>query len=1138
MLKFYRRYLASFASAIAIVAIVGSAAAGADFYKPFKLLMEPLEAMHRTPPATGEDSSIEHLANQIDWLEHYIDKYGSIVAKHPDIWGESRLMRHRYEYEQQMATQLDKFQVRMNAALRRSDQSFLGMAFALQAAMGTNADGTPIQAPEPSAVQNSLALVNSLIPDPNDEASEPERSIIRRTTPFQLGGTQGFAFEQKNLSLEPTVQLDQMSRYLNHLHELRRINEGDDIADSPGYALNLVRIPVSVMTGKQTRKGYGAEITISANPHLTPDLLPKTFRTLVINDLVDLLAPSLAHLVNNHDVQTELARYLESRRMVAEAQAKERAITKEYKKALSGLIDQSAVLSKDAKTILNEGVKHSRTLSPLSISPKNSGALPATIQSEIDRWERKAKPKADPWMNKLATAQNDLIVARNSLTASHEAAQQILASNPLVSQGAIPSHRSRRARLPLPRSQILTVFGADLIATIAGDAYKRLREHPNGQNVIHVMDVHTYLREEFHAAYDLLSGDAFAEYVWQQHYAGHHLANAIRERRINLVCDYRNEFLKDIGVDGPSSQTNVGLCEGKCNDRPFGICSTSTAALAWAVIVESSLLNQRLILDMQEVARAKHCGCSVETTISLYGPNPSDDVRAAFNEYVKCRWPIRVFALDPVSQDQNVADAFSRRRELQVAMALAFAGGQINGQALMRFSRRLEWDMATIQLNRTAIGFSHGSDTFGWRFFPRFQTPDTPGTVGAFGQTLFGGPSLDSDLRHRQLENGIRECTAIVVMPSFVPYMNFDIRTNWFKLTNPNRTELSMKDTVELSRSIKAMQTSSAACIQCAHLYRDGEVSRLLRRVEQLDRELPLQSMVTQIPYENNSGGFEVFNQGITDLAPELVGWYGSPGINPNATTVMYFVGDGFSVHGTHVIAGGRTVPYKLISRQLMEVQIPTGLQVLRRGAPGEEGQFDEVVDVHIATPYGVSGHLAVPVAKEGAALTSSPTEIAWIPGAKLKLSALVTTPKPMASPPVNDVSVSVDKFFTVNSPQLAIQFPLVSATPINPKFQIFIRDDVTNTDLGSFEIQGLAFDARSNEFHISANTLELFVNGSANAKTLASRIVPYLVWRQNHGGAPKTLNLSLHAALVSGEGRPRIPVSGRVEVQVDVDIK
>ena len=48
-----------------------------------------------------------------------------------------------------------------------------------------------------------------------------------------------------------------------------------------------------------------------------------------------------------------------------------------------------------------------------------------------------------------------------------------------------------------------------------------------------------------------------------------------------------------------------------------------------------------------------------------------------------------------------------------------------------------------------------------------FKSPDgtyntVPGTIVAIGQTLFGGPSPDCDLLQRQLEPGMRECTALV----------------------------------------------------------------------------------------------------------------------------------------------------------------------------------------------------------------------------------------------------------------------------------------------------------------------------------------------------------------------------------------
>src|SRR5262249_41846015 len=138
--------------------------------------------------------------------------------------------------------------------------------------------------------------------------------------------------------------------------------------------------------------------------------------------------------------------------------------------------------------------------------------------------------------------------------------------------------------------------------------------------------------------------------------------------------------------------------------------------------------------------------------LQFFGPNPSPEAREAFNQYVRMRWPIKVFALDPVEQDQNIADEYARRREEQIALALAFASGKISAQAMMRFDRRIEWDMATIALNRTVTGFTHGADTFGWRFTPRFQSPPIESGLTTFGQTLLGGPTTDHDIRKRQLE--------------------------------------------------------------------------------------------------------------------------------------------------------------------------------------------------------------------------------------------------------------------------------------------------------------------------------------------------------------------------------------------------
>lgn len=238
-------------------------------------------ALTRSKPPTGKDHSVEQLAKEIDYLEHHIDTFGTVVAKHPDVWGQARLTKHRQEYERKMQAQIDYFYVALQGAVRRSDQAYLGMALALNSAAGGGASATAVSAQAPAADKGlNPPDASSLLSPPAD---------IMRPSGTGKPDINDFANHNTGISLEPTTVVDQLNRYLNHLQELRRINEGDDTADSPGYSLNLVRIPVSVTPGKLTRKGYGAEITVTAEPYLSDELLPMTFRNLVVNDIVDLL---------------------------------------------------------------------------------------------------------------------------------------------------------------------------------------------------------------------------------------------------------------------------------------------------------------------------------------------------------------------------------------------------------------------------------------------------------------------------------------------------------------------------------------------------------------------------------------------------------------------------------------------------------------------------------------------------------------------------------------------------------------------------------------------------------------------------------------------------------------------------------
>lgn len=506
---------------------------------------------------------------------------------------------------------------------------------------------------------------------------------------------------------------------------------------------------------------------------------------------------------------------------------------------------------------------------------------------------------------------------------------------------------------------------------------------------VHLGDAKQFLQAEIEASYELLSGQLDVLVT----HASPALARAIREASIDegvstamdhsLIAQLRQAFFLDLH----RLHGHVSPCSESVTD-----------ALAWAVVVEMALLSDQLTRDMALSAQLKGCHFFSEySTPRFYLPataNTPDSpyqadfvaASAAFREYVRCRWPIHVFALDPVTQDQNVADVANRRRELQLAASLAFATGEIGINNLTQFNRNLEYNLETIALNRTAIGFAHANDTFGWRFLPRIQTPPPPGNLRAFGETLFGGPSRDWDLGQRELEAGIRECIAIVLMPSFVPYCDFDVRTNWFRLSNPGETEISMAETMRLSQAVTSIRGFAMECVNDAHLYRENDLRLLLRRVDQLDRELALQTMRVQIPFENTLGGFEMFNTGVTDLAPELVGWYGAPGVRIDGEdctagcnagcpdgdtktevtdtlaichgegTTLFLVGDNLSVHDTRIIAGGVCIPHTwLVSREIIQVTIPKCVNRV---------QIDghEYVDVHAATPYGVTNHLHLPV--------------------------------------------------------------------------------------------------------------------------------------------------------------------------------
>ena len=1116
-------------------------------------------AVHRKPPVTECDPCMDRVINEIDWVGNFLDRYGTIVAKQPDVWGQSRLTRHRQEYEDELRKQLGEFEVRANAAIRRSDQAFLGMAMALEAATDRRRGPEFVQVPDVTSNNNVLATIGSMLPTGNEQVERAGQGVIGRTAPFQMPASPpGMQFESAPISLEPTKQLDQLSRYLNHLHELRRINEGDDIADSPGYSLNLVRVPVSVTPGQLTQKGHGAEIMLSARLVLGEDLLPTTFRNLVINDLVDVISPALMWCVNDRACRRWAATIARSSRM-------------------------------------------------------GDGGL--------------APPAAD---------------------AGVESAMRSLAARiPTLTPSTAPTVKSRRARMPIPFSQLADTAGVREIAILIHDASVALENHPAARPCIPYVEVRNYLAEELDAAYDFLSEGRQAA-IWTD-MPEWGLAEAVRGRRVGELARSREGYFAAVGPE---------------------VWQTTTAVLGWAILLESAILSERLADDVRESATSRGFSGGIVSRGPFYGPCPSPEARAVFNEYVERRWPIRVFALDPVVQEQNVEDAFARRRELQIAAAMAFASGRMGAQALMRFTRRLEMEMATISLNRTAIGFTHGHDTFGWRFEPRIQPPPSRTTLAAFTETLCGGPSAEAERMHLRLEPGQRECTAIVVMPAFVPVVVFDVESRWYSLVHPADTKPNTRESMLVSRSLKAIEMGVAECQQKAHILRGVELDQLMQRVTRLDRRLPTQTMQTPIPAENTAGGFELLNTGITDLAPELLGWYGAHGVNPDGTTSLFLIGKGFSVHDTSVIAGGRRVPIQLISRELLRADIPPGVGTIKqacragrdvlfdaempipfnaqsatrpehrplglslreRSAAGRvsvpsgtsagytdvspqgaarhphpgplpEGEGDlasavpdrtnempvgqvgvvsrvrqaawrakrtdaepsaeaipaplppgeviegpifeepggcpdcgeacndrEVVDIHLATPYGVSSRLYVPVVRDEPG--SSTSTLAFAEGYRLGLS--FTPTKTSGS---RTDSAKIDEFYSSDTDVIVIRVPEYFVPPPKGELSCTLSDPATGTIAATFGAGGLPFDARRGGYRLGGNELRNFIGDTsrpATDKTLRGAVKPYvdsLLARGSLGDDGDTVSLRLTATLVAEQ--QEVPIEGGIIVDV-----
>ena len=192
-------------------------------------------------------------------------------------------------------------------------------------------------------------------------------------------------------------------------------------------------------------------------------------------------------------------------------------------------------------------------------------------------------------------------------------------------------------------------------------------------------------------------------------------------------------------------------------------------------------------------------------------------------------------------------------------------------------------------------------------------------------------------------------------------------------------------------------------------------------------------------------------------------------------------VGQGFSVHHTRVIAGGREIPYKLISREIMEVTVPPGVQPLGQSI----GLHENSVDFHVSTPYGVSSHLLVPVV----AATPGIRTPTWNPGA-------IQFEMVLKAPEAEGGSFTVERI-GVNPPSvLGVETPLNSLGSSGQiSLNLFASTEAGFVRVGTSAVTlATSFDRSNSRYIVQPYGLSAlltqvrdYVLAEANAKRIAS---------------------------------------------------
>jgi hypothetical protein len=399
-----------------------------------------------------------------------------------------------------------------------------------------------------------------------------------------------------------------------------------------------------------------------------------------------------------------------------------------------------------------------------------------------------------------------------------------------------------------------------------------------------------------------------------------------------------------------------GQLERAAGDDPVGRRKEATGFLAFALKIQAAAVNRRLkqdMVDQDPTLRQQNL-----KNTSFFDPEAPEEVMRLFEKYVDAKWPLRVYAIEPVIAQQNVADAFGRRNTVGLDLAASAPVHPLKlvsglAAAGLAADRRITEDETAIRLNPTMVGFGAGESTFGWVFYPRIQTPMRDGRLRTDLALLARGQLPDPTGKDQSIEPGQRECTALIVMPNFVPRIEFITVANWFRTSevgDGQKSDLEKASTLG-RRLVAAENALNRAKVEGQ--FRPEEYQIALERINQLRSMMPTQRMVVRVPFSEDNNDSRIFCSQGGQLRPSLLAWHGKPPMEGEESTIL-IEGKNFSVHDTHVIAGGKPAKAVLVSRTILQVTIA------KDACPTPGGSGQPLLDVSVATPNGVSNHLLI----------------------------------------------------------------------------------------------------------------------------------------------------------------------------------